>query len=94
MEILGRNAYLPAVTQEQLDNSCAGLARWLTRMPDPTADGLLSITAAASHPDTTIGSPVPGVGGNGNAICLVEAIGNRELKVSLVGLGARAIPWS
>lgn len=42
VEILGRLSDLPAITDEGLDQSCAELARWLTRMPDPTAGGLLA----------------------------------------------------
>lgn len=94
VEILGRNSYLPAITQDQLDHSCAELIRWLTRMSDPTAGGLLATRAVASHPDAISGSPVPGVGGNGAATCIVETIGQRELRGSLVGLGAGAVPWS
>jgi len=94
VEILGRNSYLPAITQDQLDHSCAELIRWLTRMSDPTAGGLLATRAVASHPDPITGSPVPGVGGNGAATCIVGPIGDRELRGSLVGLGAGAVPWS
>jgi hypothetical protein len=94
VEIFSRNTYLPAVTQAQLNTSCAGLARWLTRMPEATAGGALAIRAVASHPDATTGSPVDGVGARGVAACLVEAVGNRGLEGSLVGLGAGAIPWS
>lgn len=94
VEIVSRNTYLPAVTQAQLDSSCAGLARWLTRMPDATAGGALTARAVALHPDAATGSPVAGVGARGVAACLVEAFGTRKLEGTVVGLGAGAIPWS
>ncbi len=94
VEILGRISFLPAITDEGLDQSCAELARWLTRMPDPTVGGLLAARGIAFHPDVTTGLPVPGVGGNGAATCIVEPVGDRQLRGTLVGLGAGPVPWS
>lgn len=94
VEIFGRNSHLADTGQSELERSCSQLIGSLTRMPDPTAGGLLAIRAISSHPDASTGTPVLGVGWNGASTCIVEATGHRQLEGTLVGLGIGAIPWA
>lgn len=98
LEIFGSTeTHSKQVTPARLDSTCVALVRRLTDMPDPTAGGQLTVTAAFMHLDEY------GLGhlgfstaeaDKGFAICLVSAPGNRRLKGALLGLGTGPVPWA
>jgi hypothetical protein len=85
------------VTQAQLNASCVKLARRLTRMPDPTVGGQLTVRVGALHVDSQ-GQEQLGfstsAGEGGWAMCLLLTPEVHPLKGALLGLGTRPVPWS
>lgn len=84
------------LTQASLNRSCLRLAHQLTGMSDPTAGGTLLVTAVAVH-EAVDGTAVEGLGSatddTGFAACLTAAQTGKTLAGTLLGLGARPIPY-
>lgn len=94
VQIFGSAVLNARSAQSQLDQGCAALVRWLTRMPDPSAGGQLTVRAVATHLDLSTGAIAPGLGSNGTATCIVQTTQLRQLAGSLIGLSDGAIPWA
>lgn len=92
----GTSTARPGLTAASLASSCAALAARLTRMPDPTAGGVLQVQATAVHSPT--GTTQPGLAGPGGltgfAACVLSAPSGRQLGGSVLALGSRPVPWA
>lgn len=92
-EIFGVATTASGDTQQGVDAHCLKLVKWLMRTADPTKRALLRIRAFTSHTNQS-GTAVLGLGPNGDAICIVEPAGDRNLHGTLFGLGLNPIPWA
>ena len=95
IEILAQ-AYGPAlagVTRPDLEQTCTRLVADLTGKPGLTSDGRLLVTAPvfADGDQQDYGKPTTATS---IALCAVSTRGDRTLDASVLGLGARPIPWS
>lgn len=81
-----------AVTRDQVQHSCLQLVSQVTAMPDPTANGALSIQIGVTDNN---GTPVRSseVPAHSAVSCGIATTGNRTLRGSLLALGRHPIPW-
>jgi hypothetical protein len=88
-EIFGLSPIDPAQVQV-LFNACKELITRVTGMLDPTAGGALTVSVEAieapGNEPQQPPAPTPGY-------CAIRTVGDRLLAASLLGIGARPLPW-
>ncbi len=96
-EILGWRVADAAIDPvEVFGPSCATLARRITGMTDPTADGALRVgVIPVSSPDGEVREGWgPGHSGPYRAACTIGTVSTRLLAGSVTGLGGQPVPWA
>ena len=91
-EDFGFADHLVGTDQAALDSTCRDLVVLLTRMPDPTAGGALTVEAATARYTGSGGGGQPSE--DGFALCQIAAPPGRALTGTLLGLGTGEIPWA
>jgi len=97
-EILGwATAIDPQSQSGALNDSCRQFAASVTKLPDPTADGRLSVGALELHDDGQGGwssSPSGGSATAAQVACVLSASGTDRLNATLIGVADGALPWA